>query len=281
MDPTTIHWFISFAALSSLAWTLGYYLGKGSAASARVTLVLGLACLVLWGWLHFHPAVAVQMIPLWVLSRIEGVGSVPFFMLLLGLAWSQARLPRQKRVISWAILFGWVFFLNGALWMLQSTPEQIFAGTVRDEMVKQSQAYSCVPAACAQALNQLGVPTSEKQMAKLTQTRPGTGSTMLRAMQGLRERLEGSPFDVEMIEVKPEDLRFMPGPMVTPLRFEPTRLHMVTIVHAGDKSIRIADPVNDVMSMTWASFSEIYSGQVLIFVPRQEAGADHARRVSN
>ncbi len=269
MDPTTIHWFISIAALSSLAWAGGYYLGNHSVPVARATLVLGLGCLLAWGWLRYHPAVALELIPLPLLSRIEGVGSVPFFMLLLGLAWSRAQIPRQKRLISWAVMFGWVFFLNGALWMLQSTPEQSFAETVdTNEPVLQSQEYSCVPAACAQALNLIGVPTSEKQMARLTQTRPGTGSTMLRALQGLRERLEGMPYEVELIEVKAQELRYMPGPMVTPLQYGQTQHHMVTIVRTQGPSLRVADPVAGEMSMTWRTFEDVYTGQVLVFIPR-------------
>lgn len=267
MDPTTIYWFTSIAALSTLAWAGGYYLGKRSAATARSALLGGLACMVTWGWLHYHPAVAVKVIPLTVLTRIEGVGSVPFFMLLLGLAWSRARLPRQKRVISWAIMFGGVFFLNGSLWMLQSTPEQSFASTINiDQPVMQSQEYSCVPAACAQALDLLGVPSSELTMARLTQTRPGTGSTMLRAMNGLKDRLENTPFSVELLEVKAEGLKKLPCPMVTPLRYESTRLHMVTIVSISENAIHIMDPVDGPISMTWESLEPVFSGQVLVFM---------------
>ncbi len=223
--------------------------------------------MLVWCWLHYHPAVAVYVIPLSVLTKIEGVGSVPIFMLLLGLAWSRAKLPRQKRVISWAIMFGGVFFVNGALWMLQSTPEQSFAATVGEgEVVKQSQEYSCVPAACAQALDLLGVPTSEQQMAKLTHTRPGTGSTILRALDGLNKRLEHTPYTAELLEVTSEEVRQLPYPIVTPFRYEPTRLHMVTVTRTTPTSVMVADPIEGNMSMTWATFEEVFGGQVLVFV---------------
>lgn len=267
MEPT-ISWFVSIASLSTLAWAGGYYLGRRSAATARSVLVGGLACMGTWGWLSYHPAVAVKLIPLTVLTRIEGVGSVPFFMLLLGLAWSRARIPRQKRVITWAIMFGVVFFINGGLWMLQSTPEQGFAATVSDEPVLQSQAYSCVPAACAQALDLLGVPTSEKQMATLTQTRPGTGSTTLRAMHGLTQRLAGTAYQVELLQVQPEDLRSLPLPILTALRYETTRLHMVTILSVDKHELHIADPIDGEMFMDWDTLEAVFTGEVLVFVRR-------------
>ena len=260
MDPATIYWFVSIASISSLAWAGGYYLGKHSVAVARTSLLCGLMLMLVWCWLHYHPAVAVNIIPLSILTKIEGVGSVPIFMLLLGLAWSRAKLPRQKRVISWAIMFGGVFFINGALWMLQSTPEQSFATTVEGGVVKQSQEYSCVPAACAQALDLLGIPTSEQQMANLTLTRPGTGSTILRALDGLTKRLENTHYTVELLEVTPEELRQLPYPIVTPLRYEPARLHMVTITGAGKSSVTVADPIEGNLSITWATLEEVFGG---------------------
>ncbi len=268
MDPTTIYWFISIASLSSLAWAGGYYLGKRSAAMARSVLLCGLACMLTWIWLHNHPAVAVKLIPLMVLTRIEGVGGVPFFMLLLGLAWARASQPRQKRLITWAVMFGAVFFIHGGLWMLQSTPEQSFASTISDEPVMQSQEYSCVPAACAQALDLLGIPSSEQQMARLTQTRPGTGSTMLRAMQGLTQRLEQTPYTIELIEVRSEELCRLPFPMLTPLRYEATRLHMVTITSVDDMGVRVNDPVDGPLNMSWDTVEQVFSGQVLVFIRR-------------
>jgi predicted double-glycine peptidase len=265
MEPT-IGWFVSIASLSTLAWAGGYYLGGRSAASARAVLIVGLACMGVWGWLAYHPAVAVKLIPLNVLTRIEGVGSVPFFMLLLGLAWSRASIPRQKRVITWAMMFGAVFFVNGGLWMLQSTPEQGFAATTTGQPVLQSQEYSCVPAACAQALDLLGLPTSEKRMANLTHTRPGTGSTTLRAMQGLTERLEGTGYKVELLQVKPKELHRLPFPLLTPLHYEATRLHMVTITGVGQQDVYVSDPIDGEVLIPWDTFETVFTGEVLVFV---------------
>ncbi len=267
MDPT-ISWFISIAAICSLAWAGGYYLGRRSVSTARATLLTGLACMGTWVWLSYHPAVAVKLIPLPILSSIEGVGSVPFFMLLLGLAWSRAQVPRQRRVITWAIMFGAVFFVNGGLWMLQSTPEIGFAGTIKDEPVMQSQDYSCVAAASAQALDLLGVQSSEKQMAQLTQTRPGTGSTTLRAMYGLKQRLKHSVYEVEILEVSLIDLKQLPLPMLTPLQYEPTRRHMVTVTRVTDETIHVLDPVDGPVMISWDTMGQVFTGEVLVFVQR-------------
>jgi len=270
MEPT-VSWFISIASLSSLAWAGGYYMGRISAGYARAVLMVGFACMGMWLWLHYHPAVAVKIIPVSILSRIEGVGSVPFFMLLLGLAWARSQVARQKRLVIWAVMLGMVFFVNGGLWMLQSTPEQSFAGTVTggdDEPVMQSQEFSCVPAACAQALDLLGIPTSERTMARLTQTRPGTGSTTLRAMQGLSERLEGTGYVVELIELDIDELKSLSCPALTPLQYEPSIRHMVTVTAVTPTGLMIADPIDGKIVLSWNALKSIYTGELLIFEHR-------------
>jgi Peptidase C39 family len=269
MDPT-VSWFVSIASLSSLAWAGGYYMGRRSAGHARAVLLIGLASMGTWLWLHYNPAVAVRVIPLSILSQIEGVGNVPFFMLLLGLAWARSQRARQKRLVLWAVVLGIVFFVNGGLWMLQSTPEQSFAGTPAggpgaDEPVRQSEEYSCVPAACAQVLDLLGIPTSERQMARLTQTRPGTGATTLRAMQGLSQRLQGTGYTVELLEFKVSELRSLPCPALTPLQYESTIKHMVTVTAVTPIGLQIIDPIDGPMLLGWKTLETVFTGEVLVF----------------
>ncbi len=267
MEPT-IGWFVIIASLSSLAWTGGYYMGRCSAAHARAACLAGLASMGGWVWLHNHPSVAVRVIPVSILSQIEGVASVPFFMLLLGIAWARSHKARQKRLVIWSVMLGTVFFVNGGLWMLQSTPEQSFAGTTSGEPVKQTQEFSCVPAACAQALEQIGIGSSEREMALLTKTRPGTGSTTLRAMQGLSERLKGTAYQVELLEPSLEELRSLPCPALTPLQYEPARRHMVVITARSKSGLTIFDPNDGYVHINWSSLEDYYTGEVLVVIPR-------------
>lgn len=263
----SVNWFVGIALFTVLAWLVGVRLGRGSAWAGRLTIGLGVVMMIGWGWLIRHPATAVHFIPVGLLSWIEGVGGVPLFMLILGAAWARSRLPRQRLLIGWAMMFGAIYFVNGGMWMLQSTPTAVMGQTVEPYEIRQTQDYSCVPAACATALNLLGVSSTEREMAELTQTRPGTGATMIRALDGLEHRLRGGPLRPVLLEPTFDELKALPLPALTPLQFEPTRRHMVVISRITSTGIWIMDPMDGYQYFTHHAFRDIYCDQVIIFRP--------------
>lgn len=265
----SINWFIGIAALSVVTCAVGVQLGQSTDWARRLGLFVGVVLLVIWTWLRYHPAVAVHVIPVGVLSRIEGTAGVPLFMLVVGITWSRGRQAREKRTVVWAGILGAVYFLQGGLWMLQATPQVGFADTASGGAVRQSQEYSCVPAACATALNLLGIHTSEAEMARLTHTRPGTGATILRAMDGLRQRLEGKPYRVVLLQPSIDELQAIPLPALTPLRFERTRHHMVTLIRTEKHGVVVADPVEGSIYFSWKNFSQYYTEQLLVIVQQR------------
>jgi hypothetical protein len=262
-----IFWFIWLSVLALGGLMLGVRLGRGHDRRAVFVLVVAVVLIALWSWLQRNPAVAVNAIPVWLLTHIEGAGAVPLFMLVTGVAWSRARKPAQKRLTILAAFFGGLFFLQGSMWMLQSTPHSVLGGTRGSGFTLQTQDYSCVPAACATALDRLGVHTTEAEMAELTQTRPGTGSTLIRALDGLTIRLAGAGIGVELVEPTIQELATLEPPLLTPLQFEARRLHMVTILAVppwGD-GVFMADPEVGLVSMTFAEFAKVYTGKVIRF----------------
>lgn len=264
--PPTAGWFVALAALSLLGLAGGLGLSRGPGWAMRGALVVGGAAMAVWVYLVKNPSVAVRVVPVEVLSRIEGVAAVPAFMLICGVAWGTAGALRQRRLAMGAAVVGAIYLLHGGLWMLQHTPPARSFGREAHAVVLQSQDYSCVPAAAATALNRLGVPSDEATMAKLTQTRAGTGSTLLRAMDGLRQRLVGTGIDVVVAEPAYDTLRRLPMPALTPLQFEPSRRHMVTLIRVGRGSVTIVDPMEGEMDMTREHFLRCYRREVLLFV---------------
>ena len=264
---SSINWFISMASLSTLAWAAGIYLGRGPAPWGRLAITIGVILLICWTWLIKNPSVAVHAVPLDVLSHIEGVASVPIFMLIIGAAWSRCQLPRQRHIVIWAGIFGFVFFLQNGWWLLQETPKIGFTRSAQG-MILQSQDYSCVPAACATALNLLGVASSEAEMARLTNTRPLTGSTTIRAMAGLQKKLKNTDYMVELIEPDYEQLLGIATPIITPLQLEASRLHMVTVLKVYEDRLLMADPAAGRIFMKREEFLKYYRYQALAFTNR-------------
>lgn len=273
----------SFALLASLcvgAVVLGVRLGSASLRHARLTIAVSLIGLLVWAWLTRHPEVAVRLVGADVLAQVEGVGCVPLFMLIVGVAWARSTLRRQKQVVAWAAGFGGVFFLHGGMWMLQATPSASLAQTAALGPTMQSDDYTCVPAACATALGALGVHTSEAEMARLTFARPGMGSTTVRALSGLQYRLTATPWTAELIAPAPDELRHLPMPALTPMQIDRTQRHMVTLLAADRSGVWVADPVSGVLWYGWPEFDEMYTGQVIVFTPRAGGNGPPRMRVA-
>ncbi|QQE11666.1 hypothetical protein JD969_19625 [Planctomycetota bacterium] len=260
-------WFLVTAIAAVIGWAIGIHLGKHENPSvSRVGIILGIVLLGTWVWLVRNPSVAVHVIPVGILSRVEGVGAVPVFMLVIGIAWGKSKVTRQKYVAGWACVLGMLYFLHGGIWMLQTTPSQSLANEVdQSGYVRQTQYYSCVPAACASAMNILGYPTTEAEMGILTDTRPGTGATMLRAMDGLRKRLDGTLYSVELVAPDYDQLKMLPMPAVAPLKFEATMQHMVTLLSVTDNMVKMADPSDGILMLSRDEFEDYYRQQVLVF----------------
>jgi len=264
----TISWFIAIASLAALAWAVGIVVGRSPAPTSRAALLAAVVMLLGWGYLMRNQEVAVQLLPAWFLGRIEGVAAVPLFMLIVGIAWSKAQMSRQRHVIVWAMIVGAIYFVQGGWWMVQPTPALGAGRTYGDSYVYQSEDYTCVAAASATALRILGIDTSEAEMVALTDTRPGTGSTTIRAMAGLQRKLEGTGLRVDLISPTFHELQLVSVPALTPLQFDRTRRHMVTILKVSADGVVIADPTEGSLFLSRAEFEAAYRGQVLVIRER-------------
>jgi len=258
-------WFILQMGLTVLALLWGLRLGRGRRKRAWLIMGASLGCLGVWIWLMHHPALGLDVFPARVWSYFEGTAAAPIFMLFAGTAYRLAVLPRQRMLITLATGLGVLYFVHGGLWMLQPTPVYAFDQAVRSGTVMQSQDFSCVPAACATALNTLGIYSTEAQMAELTLTRPGTGATVVRALRGLQERLHQSAWRADLRQLTVEQLRCTPGPMVVPLQFEFDKQHMVVIQRWGQDGVDLDDPMLGPVHLASNDFSRCYGGQAIVF----------------
>jgi hypothetical protein len=264
----TAAWFFGWATLSVVCALGGVRAGRQSDVAGRVLLALGVCWLVGWAWLVRDPSLGVRVVPVSVLSRIEGVGSVPAFALVLGVAWAWSRRTRQRAIVCWAGGLGAVYFLSGGLWLLQETPASVMGQTPADGPVMQSQDYSCVAAASATALSLVGIHASEAEMAELAQVRPGTGATLVRALDGLNRKLEGTPYQAELLRLSIPELKRAPLPAITAVELEVGRRHMITIELMGNRYIRIHDPVDGTLNIDYYTLSRWYRGEAIVLVPR-------------
>lgn len=266
-----VAWFIAMAGITGLALAGGVATGKGSRSGVTLAMTIAPLTLFIWAWLMRRPSIASEAIPSNILSHIEGVGAVPIFMFIIGVIWARSTQLRHQRMALLAMALGVVFYFTGGLWMIQPTPRKAMAEHYQPGLVKQSSHFSCVPASCATALNMVGVMTTEAEMGDLTRTRPGTGTTLIRALDGLDRRLAQTPnqrYDVEILEPSFNQLLALKAPILAPLQIESARQHMVTLIEVTSGGVWIADPYGSVMFKSRREFEDVYTGRVIVFTKR-------------
>ena len=260
-----VNWFMLQTNASLAGLWLGIWAGRGPSRRMWLWLGVALGLLLCWTWFKHNPSLAVLAIPPTVLYYIEGTGAVPLFMLMMGLTYAHSRLAQHKRLATLSMVLGAIYFLQGGLWMLQSTPTELFADTVKGDVVIQSQEYSCVPAACATALRGLDVTTSEAEMAQLTQVRPGTGATLIRAAQALRQKLADQSVTVHVLDITYDQLPHLAGPLLTPLQLEVGRQHMVVLRRFTEHGAWVADPSQGEVFMAHEQLEPAFTQRVIAF----------------
>ena len=110
----------------------------------------------------------------------------------------------------------------------------------------------------------IGIDASRAAAAERTGTE-NYALHLIRALVGLRERLAGRNMEVELVQPDIEQLRSLPMPLITPLRYEASRLHMVVIWRINEKGVWLDDPVSGTMVLKHQEFEPLYTGQVLVF----------------
>ena len=264
--PASALWFVLIAAMLPAAWFGGRACSQIDDRMRR-GCVIGLAFVLLIGWsmLIRHPSLAVQIIPLSALARLEGIGAAPLFLFMLGVGWHLAILKRQRAVMILGMCLGAAYFVQGGLWMMRPTPTNAFSTDFDQLVIDQTQDYSCVPAASATALRMLGLSATEAEMAELTETRAGSGATLLRALNGLDARLKHTGVNPVLLEPDYEGLMRIEPPILTPVQYEAAQLHMVTIIEVRPHVVLVADPQIGVEFLSRRQFEAIYRGQVIAF----------------
>lgn len=264
--PGTVLWFALVIAACAAAWFAGLLTTRIQDPVRRGCL-LGGAVLLLIGWsvLIRHPTIAVQVIPVSALARLEGVGAAPLFIFIVSVGWRLAVVRRQRALMLAALMLCAAYFFQGGIWMMQPTPTNAFGREAGRYCVQQTQDYSCVPAASATALRILGLRTDEAEMAQLSETRPGSGATLLRAFNGLNTRLTHTGITPQLLEPSYDQLMGLQPPILTPLRYEASRLHMVTLIEVRPHLVIVADPQIGIEFLSRHVFENLYTRQVIAF----------------
>jgi len=208
-------------------------------------------------------------------------GSLAAVTLLMYLAY---RAPRQ--------LLGWLLGLLSALvivfqgqYLLRFIQAEHWHGALTGQVDEtgwcgQTSPYTCGAAAAAMLLKAAGVDTDEQEMARECLVREGVGVTDYTLLRGLRRKLKGTGWRVELRRgLTYRELIDAPKPCLVSLQQGWLLDHVVVVEWADGRLTQYADP-DPLMGrriVDWRFFAREWRGDALVLV-KDGGGAEDARQ---
>lgn len=142
---------------------------------------------------------------------------LPLIGVLAGLTWARLARRNPRRWGALLLLFG-VGSYSTLSPVLGHSPT--CTNQWEGDRCLQTTGSTCSPAAAATLLRRYGIDTSEQEMAELCLTREGT--TWMGLYRGLKLKTEGTPWDVEIIDLASAANGRLPhGPLILCAMLEP------------------------------------------------------------
>jgi len=258
-------WFAGLIVTSLMAVVVASYIARRRPAARHFISLCVFALTLLALWLSHRPDLTVQFISPDVLIYLESTATLPLTALLIGLGWRTSRIRRARMLmVTGGVIVAGCFIYN-SFWMIWPNAGTNLSDKTAAAPIKQSTPYSCVPAACASALGQMGIVSCESEMAELTQTVPLRGATILRAYAGLSKRLSSTDMSLHLTRPSWRDLQSLPMPALAVLQFRPDQTHMVLILSASEHQLQMFDPIDGELLFPRDAYERHATGQVIWF----------------
>lgn len=247
-------WLLLALALFAASFAGGFLVGrksfKGSIAGLAVAVVL-IFLRILW---RLYPAWEFAVFPFdaYVDVRVWWV----FVPALFAIGVGAAKMSTQKARIGVGIVGG-ILWLAAAqrMWLTYMMPQDLMTGTAdRYGVVRQTTDYTCGAAAAATVLTQLGMPTTERDMAAFCGTNALSGTDEFGVARGLQRKLAGTGKKVVIRGGDWEALRRAPLPAAVTIRYVPWIDHWVVVLEVRDTAVIVGDPVSGRKAMSKEDF---------------------------
>lgn len=257
-------WFETLAIL--MIALMGVVLGRWASrtsTSARIFamtasfLVVGLILLarlsVLWGPLPFLCPIAASRIRFVLLAFAVTLGlTAPLIQL-------QSFVSRFITCIVMAVFLAILIslpFLGPA--MIQSDLAKTQTRVDIDGVCRQSQPFTCGPAAAVTALHRLGLEATESQLAIQSRTSPVIGTSPWDLYKTLKSNYTEEGLQLSFLHMDSIDQLPQEAILLAVVRDAPTADHCVAVLGVNENTITIADPMSGLVHMPRESFSRLW-----------------------
>ena len=273
MTIESVLWFAGQTVAGVAAVVLGRRIGRAPPGVWKTAAVSAAALLLGWPLMRWSPALALHLIGAPVLIFIELTGIILPAVLLFSIAALHVR-PRDQRALYLLLIMCGIYFVSCGLWMLGPPVPEVNSARYLDGVCRQSTNYTCVAASLVTLLSAHGIDTTETEMARLSYTEIGNGTTDSRAVYALQRKLAGQPLDVRYERMNFDRLQQIELPCVVPIEWGYFTSHMVALLAAGDQHVLLGDPLSGARELSRADFARSWLGRgIYLHDRRKDSGS--------
>jgi predicted double-glycine peptidase len=256
--------FVVVLLLSAAAFGVGYRVQPKGRRLPAVTVAVGLAFVLLRALVRYGPEVEYQLLPFDFYAIIHPWWAFPFAFLILGVGVREMSTPFSRKAVG---VFAGLLFLVAVqrLWITARFDPTTLHGVVNQRRVcNQTTDYSCGAASAVMLLDQLGLRSTEREMAELCWTNGLTGTDELGVCMGLRKKLAGTPWRPNLVRSDWDDLRRRGGPAMATIYHSFMVDHWVLVLEVTDDRVVVLDPIASRQTHTKARFLELWRRSLVV-----------------
>src|SRR5687767_2589821 len=235
-------------------YLLGIWLGTKPRHIVLASIVTCLIFLFVRVFLRYFPSAAYALLNTDTYAAIHTWWAFLFAFSVLGIG--TRHMSTRNARFGVALLAVVLLLLIGSRAYASVTfdPSQLSGRPLVDGVCRQTSNYSCGAAAASTLLAQLGINSDEREMAVRCGTNALSGTDEFAVCRGLRSKLAGTGWRVDLVESDWESLRRQKLRIMVTVKFSFLIDHWVVVLKISDDEVVVGDPLIGRVSRSKAGF---------------------------
>jgi hypothetical protein len=249
--------------LLAACWAAGLWIGGRSKSAALAAAALTLCLIFLRVLFRFRPELEYPLLSSSLYSSIRPLWIFPFVLISLGIEARRMRRWPLRAAVGIATLALFALALQEPWARATFDPGKYRGAPDGDGVCRETQAYTCGPAAAATLLTQIGIRTNEQEMERLCRATPVTGTDEIAVCCALRTRLSGTGLRVTLERPGLDRLARQLRPVLARIRADLLRDHWVVLLAMNDRTAILGDPVLGKVQVPVSEFCAAWRGTMV------------------
>lgn len=127
-----------------------------------------------------------------------------------------------------------------------------------DGVCRQSQPFTCGPAAAVTALNRLGIEAAEGPLALQSRTSPVIGTSPWNLYKALKRNYSAEGIECSFLHMNSIDQLPPDAVLLAVVRDAPATDHCVAVLAVNENTVTVADPMSGLVHIPRDSFSQLW-----------------------